>query len=62
MLRRVACPLVLLVISGTTPTFAQPAPADAESIERMRKDLFFLAGPECEGRGVWVPKGECRPV
>src|SRR5437868_6563917 len=31
--------------------FSQPPVEDA-AIERMRKDLFFLAGPECEGRGV----------
>jgi hypothetical protein len=35
---------------------AQPAPAqkpfDDPVLERMRKDIFFLAGPECEGRGV----------
>ena len=34
----------------------QPAPAqkpfDDPVLERMRKDIFFLAGPECEGRGV----------
>ena len=32
---------------------AIPAPAaDDASIARMRKDINFLAGPECEGRGV----------
>ncbi len=41
--------LVLLVAA---PLAAQPLPADAAAVERMRKDLFFLAGPECEGRGV----------
>jgi hypothetical protein len=31
---------------------AQPVPAAESSvIERMKKDLYFLAGPECEGRG-----------
>lgn len=43
-------PLLLLLLAG--PTSAQPAASDVDSVERMRKDLFFLAGPECEGRGV----------
>jgi hypothetical protein len=41
-----------LVLVVATPGFAKPPAADAAAIERMRKDLFFLAGPECEGRGV----------
>lgn len=28
---------------------------DVVSIERMKKDLFYLAGPECNGRGVGTP-------
>ncbi|MBN9524160.1 M28 family peptidase [bacterium] len=40
---------VLLV---AMPAVAQPAPSDVEAVARMKKDLFFLAGPECEGRGV----------
>ena len=40
--------LALLLAAG--PAAAQ-APTDP-ILERMRKDVFFLAGPECEGRGV----------
>jgi hypothetical protein len=40
------------VVALAAPAVAQPLPQDAASVERMRKDLFFLAGPECEGRGV----------
>jgi len=28
------------------------SPANDPVIERMRKDIFFLASPECEGRGI----------
>ena len=38
----------LLLAAG--PAAAQ-SPADPV-LERMKKDVFFLAGPECEGRGV----------
>src|SRR5207247_6102237 len=53
--------LMLLAIRRLSPFFAllfvvpgiaQPPAPDAAAVERMRKDLFFLAGPECEGRGV----------
>jgi hypothetical protein len=47
LLRRLA-PLAVLL-------FAVPAvadPRDDSAVERMKKDLFYLAGPECEGRGV----------
>ena len=43
-------PLVLLLLAF--PATAQPPKPDEAAVERMRKDLFFLAGPECEGRGV----------
>ncbi len=39
----------LVALSG--PVQAQK-PFDDPVVERMRKDIFFLAGPECEGRGV----------
>src|SRR3954469_9586334 len=42
-------PFALLLVA---PVAAQPLPTDAEAVGRMKKDLFFLAGPECEGRGV----------
>jgi hypothetical protein len=32
-------------------SFAQK-PLDDPVLERMRKDIFFLASPECEGRGI----------
>jgi hypothetical protein len=41
-----------LVVLLATPTLAQPPAPNAGTVERMRKDLFYLAGPECEGRGV----------
>ena len=40
----------LLLLS--IPAFGQPPAPEEASVERMRKDLVFLAGPECEGRGV----------
>ncbi len=42
--------LVLTLSTGN----AQDAPKtyDDPVLERMRKDVFFLASPECEGRGV----------
>jgi hypothetical protein len=47
---RVAC------MAGLMFLLASPAPAqkpfDDPVLEQMRKDIFFLAGPECEGRGV----------
>lgn len=43
---------VAFVLFVAAPLSAQPSPADVASVERMRKDLVFLAGPECEGRGV----------
>ncbi|HEY2910154.1 MAG TPA: M20/M25/M40 family metallo-hydrolase [Gemmataceae bacterium] len=48
-MRRLAAFALLLV---SIPAIAQPAAPDPAAVERMRKDLSFLAGPECEGRGV----------
>ena len=43
-------------MAGLILAFAAPAPAqkpfDDPVLERMRKDIFFLASPECEGRGI----------
>src|SRR6266545_348364 len=39
----------LLTLSG--PTLAQKPTGDP-ILDRMQKDIFFLASPECEGRGV----------
>ena len=49
-MRRFPAVALALLLAGSA--FAQPAPQDAASLGRMKKDLFFLAGPECEGRGV----------
>ncbi|HJZ58746.1 MAG TPA: M28 family peptidase [Gemmataceae bacterium] len=46
---RLVLPAVLLL---AYPVSAQVPANDPDAIERMRKDIFFLAGPECEGRGV----------
>lgn len=43
--------LALLVSASSVPAQA-PATFDDPILERMRKDIFFLASPECEGRGV----------
>jgi hypothetical protein len=44
------------IMAGLMFLFAAPTPAqkpfDDPVLERMRKDIFFLASPECEGRGV----------
>jgi hypothetical protein len=40
-----------LLLALSAPATAQK-PFDDPVLERMRKDVFFLAGPECEGRGV----------
>lgn len=49
-------PLARAVAVGAILALAAPAPAqkpyDDPVLERMRKDIFFLAGPECEGRGI----------
>src|SRR5580765_1533605 len=43
-------------VAGLMFALAAPAPAqkpfDDPVLERMRKDVFFLASPECEGRGI----------
>ena len=39
----------LLALSA--PTSAQK-PFDDPILDRMQKDVFFLASPECEGRGI----------
>jgi Zn-dependent M28 family amino/carboxypeptidase len=40
------------VVAAVPALSAQPVPADAAAVGRMKADLYFLAGPECEGRGV----------
>jgi len=49
MIRRFA-PILALCVA--IPSFAEQPAAESLAVERMKKDLFFLAGPECEGRGV----------
>ena len=44
--------LSLAFVLLAAPASAQPLPADAAAVGRMKRDLYFLAGPECEGRGV----------
>lgn len=39
------------ILALATPSPAQK-PFDDPVLERMRKDIFFLASPECEGRGI----------
>ena len=52
MPRRVLPALALgLLIALSAPVAAQ-TPFDDPVLERMRKDVFFLASPECEGRGI----------
>ncbi|MCZ2341735.1 MAG: M28 family peptidase [Bacteroidales bacterium] len=55
MAYRLAWAVFTVIISfGVLPVdlhAAKPSPV----LERMRKDLFFLAGPECAGRGVSGP-------
>ncbi len=45
-----------IAVAGLLFALASPAvaqkPFDDPVLERMRKDIFFLASPECEGRGV----------
>ena len=45
-----------VAVAGLMLALAAPAPAqkpfDDPVLERMRKDIFFLASPECEGRGI----------
>jgi hypothetical protein len=40
---------ILLLLSGSST--AQKPSGDA-MVDRMKKDIFFLASPECEGRGI----------
>lgn len=49
ILRRFA-PIIALLVA--IPAFGVQTPGEVASAERMKKDLTFLAGPECEGRGV----------
>jgi hypothetical protein len=48
--RRLLAATALLALLPAS-TLAQ-APYQDPILERMRKDIFFLAGPECEGRGI----------
>lgn len=50
--RPLAATLALLALSAlAAPTSAQK-PFDDPILDRMQKDIFFLASPECEGRGI----------
>ncbi|MCS6866753.1 MAG: M28 family peptidase [Gemmataceae bacterium] len=50
--RRIIGCLVLIAIGVWASSAMAQKPFDDPILERMRKDLFFLASPECEGRGV----------
>lgn len=43
---------LLLALALAHAPAAEPKTYDDPVLERMRKDVFFLASPECEGRGV----------
>lgn len=47
--RPLAALAAALALVGTA---AAQKPFDDPVLERIRKDIFFLAGPECEGRGI----------
>src|SRR3954452_14594208 len=48
---RTGLSLAAVLFALTVSRAAQPQ-ATAPTLEPLRKDLFFLAGPECEGRGI----------
>jgi len=50
--RLFAATLAGLLLALTTASALAQKPFSDPVLERMRKDIFFLAGPECEGRGV----------
>src|SRR5512139_3834827 len=52
MPRRVFPAVVLGVLIAAVHPAAAQKPFEDPVLERMRKDVFFLASPECEGRGV----------
>src|SRR5262245_18686465 len=49
-------PLAVLLALGTLLALATPSVAQKPTgdpiVDRMQKDIFFLASPECEGRGI----------
>ena len=47
--------LAAFAILGLFAPFAPSAEPADEILARMKKDIFFLAGPECNGRGVGTP-------
>lgn len=53
---RTSRPLAAAVAFAAILALAQPStaqkPFDDPTLERIRKDVFFLASPECEGRGI----------
>lgn len=48
-------PRAFLVPALLLPLVAGAPAAKGPSLEQMRKDLYYLAGPECEGRGAGQP-------
>ena len=47
--------LPCLLAAQAPPALISPAPAPAPDLARMKADLFYLAGPECQGRGTGQP-------
>lgn len=53
LLRRISRAALALCLLCSIASYCQAQkPFDDPMLERMRKDIFFLASPECEGRGV----------
>ncbi len=50
--RPLAAAGALAAILALVNSAAAQKPFDDPVLERMRKDIFFLASPECEGRGI----------
>lgn len=44
--------IALFALAALAAPVQAQKPYDDPVLERMRKDVFYLAGPECEGRGV----------
>ncbi len=50
--RRAAGAIAVVAILAITNSAPAQKPFDDPVLERMRKDIFFLASPDCEGRGI----------
>ncbi|MDY3551247.1 M28 family peptidase [Gemmata sp. JC717] len=52
LLRPLAGAVALTAMLALVHSAQAQKPLDNPILERMRKDIFFLASPECEGRGI----------